>query len=96
LDPNLSPNGQKLLFSVYRDDGAIFITDLESNATHVLRYKEQYVYHPHFSMDGSQIIFRKDSRSGLFRTHEESKYYLVNTDGTDLRAIDFRQGSVSP
>ena len=96
LDPELSPNGRQILFSVYRRYGDIFVIDLESNATHVLHYKEHYVYYPHFSKDGTKIIFRKDSRSGLFRTHEESKYYLVNTDGTGLRAIDFKQGLASP
>jgi Tol biopolymer transport system component len=93
-NPEISPDGQNLLFCW---EGQIFLMNLETKAARgLLNIKQPHVYYPHFSMDGSHIIFQTTFYSGLFKSREETKYCVINKDGTGLKAIDFNSGSPNP
>jgi Tol biopolymer transport system component len=87
----ISPDGKDLLFLWgHNPTDRFFITNLATNQTQTLRFKEKQIHHPRFSMDGTQIIFNATYHSGFFKTHEESNFYLVRRNGTGLDPIDFR------
>src|SRR5690606_9340887 len=88
--PRFSPDGQKVIMSLGRDDGNsnIFTLDLRSRATTRLTNTNAIDTSPSYSPDGSKITFSSD-RGG------RPQLYIMNADGTDVRRVSFGEGSYS-
>lgn len=88
--PRFSPDGQRVVLSINRDDGNsdIFIVDLRSRATQRLTNSNSISTSPSFSPDGSQIVFTSD-RGG------QTQIYVMNADGSGQSRISFGAGSYS-
>jgi len=90
-DPEISPDGRNLLFCwkggpSYKQ---IFSMDLETNNAQVLTNMKRTVYSPHFSIDGSKIIFKTIDYAdvGFFKTRAEPTLWIMNKDGSELSPI---------
>ncbi|MDW6021896.1 Tol-Pal system beta propeller repeat protein TolB [Mesorhizobium sp. BAC0120] len=88
--PRFSPDGQKVIMSLLRDDGNsnIFAMDLRSRATTRLTNSNAIDTSPSYSPDGSQIVFTSD-RGG------RAQIYVMNADGSGQKRISFGDGVYS-
>src|SRR5690606_20349668 len=88
--PRFSPDGQKVIMSLGREDGNsnIFTLDLRSRTTTRLTDTNAIDTSPSYSPDGGQIVFASD-RGG------RPQLYLLNADGTGARRISFGDGMYS-
>jgi TolB protein len=88
--PRFSPDGQKVIFSLLRDDGNsnIFAMDLRSRTTTRLTNSSAIDTSPSYSPDGSQVVFTSD-RGG------RAQIYVMNADGSGQTRISFGDGVYS-
>jgi len=88
--PRFSPDGQKVVMSLLRDDGNsnIFAMDLRSRTTTRLTNSSAIDTSPSYSPDGSQIVFTSD-RGG------RAQIYIMNGDGSGQTRISFGDGIYS-
>ncbi len=88
--PRFSPDGQKVIMSLLRDDGNsnIFAMDLRSRTTTRLTNSSAIDTSPSYSPDGSQVVFTSD-RGG------QPQIYIMNADGSGQNRISFGGGSYS-
>ncbi|HWK64167.1 MAG TPA: Tol-Pal system beta propeller repeat protein TolB [Rhizobiaceae bacterium] len=88
--PRFSPDGQKVIMSLLRDDGNsnIFAMDLRSRTTTRLTNSNAIDTSPSYSPDGSQVVFTSD-RGG------QPQVYVMNADGSNQRRISYGNGSYS-
>jgi TolB protein len=91
--PRFSPDGQKVIMSLMRDDGNsnIFAMDLRSRATTRLTDSIAIDTSPSYSPDGSQIVFTSDRGGGSGR----SQIYVMGADGSNPHRISFGDGVYS-
>ena len=83
-DPNISPDGLKLLFSSSRTyDDEIYIMDVEGSLPTNLTNTEGWDGRPGFSPDGLKIVFS----SGRKGNGETSDIYIMNSDGTGVKRL---------
>ena len=88
--PRFSPDGQKVIMSLLRDDGNsnIFAMDLRSRATTRLTNSTAIDTSPSYSPDGSKIVFTSD-RGG------RAQIYVMGADGSGQTRISFGDGVYS-
>jgi len=88
--PRFSPDGQRVIMSLLRDDGNsnIFAMDLRSRNTTRLTNSNAIDTSPSYSPDGSQIVFTSD-RGG------RAQIYVMGADGSNARRISFGDGTYS-
>ncbi|QDC01075.1 Tol-Pal system beta propeller repeat protein TolB [Mesorhizobium sp. 8] len=91
--PRFSPDGQKVIMSLMRDDGNsnIFAMDLRSRNTTRLTDSTAIDTSPSYSPDGSQIVFTSDRGGGSGR----SQIYVMGADGSNPHRISFGDGVYS-
>ena len=90
FSPRFSPDGQKVIMSLLRDDGNsnIFTLDLRSKQTTRLTTSNAIDTSPSYSPDGSQIVFTSD-RAG------REQLYVMGADGSGQNRISFGDGKYS-
>ena len=88
--PRFSPDGQKVIMSLLRDDGNsnIYAMDLRSRTTTRLTNSNSIDTPPPYSPDGSQIVFTSD-RGG------QPQIYVMGADGSGQTRVSFGGGSYS-
>ncbi|MDQ6437014.1 Tol-Pal system beta propeller repeat protein TolB [Mesorhizobium sp. LHD-90] len=88
--PRFSPDGQKVIMSLLRDDGNsnIYAMDLRSRTTTRLTDSNSIDTSPSYSPDGSQVVFTSD-RGG------QPQIYVMGADGSGQTRISFGGGSYS-
>lgn len=88
--PRFSPDGQKVIMSLGRDDGNsnIYTMDLRSGNTTRLTGTGAIDTSPSYSPDGGRIVFTSD-RGG------RAQIYVMNADGSGQNRISFGDGSYS-
>ncbi|WP_455189862.1 Tol-Pal system beta propeller repeat protein TolB [Foliimonas ilicis] len=88
--PRFSPDGQKVIMSLLRDDGNsnVFAMDLRSRATTRLTNSSSIDTSPSYSPDGSKVVFTSD-RGG------QPQIYVMGADGSGQTRISFGGGSYS-
>ncbi len=88
--PRFSPDGQRVIMSLLRDDGNsnIFAMDLRSRTTTRLTNSNSIDTSPSYSPDGSQIVFTSD-RGG------RAQIYVMGADGSGQNRISFGDGTYS-
>jgi TolB protein len=88
--PRFSPDGQKVIMSLLRDDGNsnIYAMDLRSRTTTRLTDSSAIDTSPSYSPDGSRIVFTSD-RGG------QPQIYVMGADGSGQNRISFGGGSYS-
>ncbi len=88
--PRFSPDGQKVIMSLLKEDGNsnIFTMDLRSRNTTRLTNSNAIDTSPSYSPDGSQVVFTSD-RGG------RAQIYTMNADGTNAKRISFGDGIYS-
>ncbi len=88
--PRFSPDGQRVIMSLLRDDGNsnIFAMDLRSRATTRLTNSAAIDTSPSYSPDGSKIVFTSD-RGG------RALIYVMGADGSGQTRISFGDGVYS-
>ncbi|MBL8577810.1 MAG: Tol-Pal system protein TolB [Mesorhizobium sp.] len=88
--PRFSPDGQKVIMSLLRDDGNsnIYAMDLRSRTTTRLTNSAAIDTSPSYSPDGSQVVFTSD-RGG------QPQIYVMSADGSGQNRISFGGGSYS-
>jgi TolB protein len=88
--PRFSPDGQKVIMSLLRDDGNsnIFAMDLRSRTTTRLTNSNSIDTSPSYSPDGSKVVFTSD-RGG------QPQIYVMGADGSGQTRISFGGGSYS-
>jgi TolB protein len=88
--PRFSPDGQKVIMSLLREDGNsnIFAMDLRSRNTTRLTNSNSIDTSPSYSPDGSQVVFTSD-RGG------QPQIYVMGADGSGQTRISFGGGSYS-
>ena len=88
--PRFSPDGQKVIMSLLRDDGNsnIFTLDLRSRNTTRLTNTNSIDTSPSYSPDGSRIVFTSD-RGG------RAQLYAMGADGSNQQRISFGDGTYS-
>jgi len=88
--PRFSPDGQKVIMSLLRDDGNsnIYAMDLRSRTTTRLTDSASIDTSPSYSPDGSKIVFTSD-RGG------QPQIYAMGADGSGQTRISFGGGSYS-
>ncbi|HVW55917.1 MAG TPA: Tol-Pal system beta propeller repeat protein TolB [Rhizobiaceae bacterium] len=91
--PRFSPDGQRVIMSLLRDDGNsnIFTMDLRSRTTTRLTSDDSIDTSPSYSPDGKQITFTSDRGGGSGR----SQIYVMNADGSNQHRISFGNGVYS-
>lgn len=91
--PRFSPDGQKVIMSLLRDDGNsnIFAMDLRSRSTTRLTNSSAIDTSPSYSPDGSQVVFTSDRGGGSGR----SQIYVMGADGSNPQRISFGEGVYS-
>ena len=91
--PRFSPDGQKVIMSLLRDDGNsnIFAMDLRSRSTTRLTDSTAIDTSPSYSPDGSQVVFTSDRGGGSGR----SQIYVMGADGSNPHRISFGDGVYS-
>ncbi|MDP3896754.1 MAG: Tol-Pal system beta propeller repeat protein TolB [Mesorhizobium sp.] len=90
FSPRFSPDGQKVIMSLLRDDGNsnIFTLDLRSKQTTRLTTSNAIDTSPSYSPDGSKIVFTSD-RAG------REQIYVMGADGSGQNRISFGDGKYS-
>lgn len=88
--PRFSPDGQKVIMSLLRDDGNsnVFSMDLRSRTTTRLTNSSAIDTSPSYSPDGSKVVFTSD-RGG------QPQIYVMGADGSGQTRISFGGGSYS-
>ncbi|MEO4000729.1 Tol-Pal system beta propeller repeat protein TolB [Mesorhizobium sp. CAU 1732] len=88
--PRFSPDGQKVVMSLLRDDGNsnIYAMDLRSRSTTRLTNSNSIDTSPSYSPDGQRVVFTSD-RGG--RPH----IYVMGADGSNPQRISFGDGTYS-
>ncbi len=88
--PRFSPDGQKVIMSLLRDDGNsnIFAMDLRSRNTTRLTNSTAIDTSPSYSPDGGKIVFTSD-RGG------RAQIYVMGADGSGQTRISFGDGTYS-
>lgn len=88
--PRFSPDGQKVVMSLLRDDGNtnVFAMDLRSRNTTRLTESNAIDTSPSYSPDSSQIVFTSD-RGG------STQIYVMGADGSNPKRISFGPGRYS-
>ncbi|MBX3584005.1 MAG: Tol-Pal system protein TolB [Rhizobiaceae bacterium] len=88
--PRFSPDGQKVIMSLLREDGNsnIFAMDLRSRTTTRLTNSNSIDTSPSYSPDGSRVVFTSD-RGG------QPQIYVMGADGSGQTRISFGGGSYS-
>lgn len=88
--PRFSPDGQKVIMSLLRDDGNsnIFAMDLRSRTTTRLTNSAAIDTSPSYSPDGSKVVFTSD-RGG------RAQIYVMGADGSGQTRISFGDGVYS-
>jgi TolB protein len=88
--PRFSPDGQKVIMSLLRDDGNsnIFSMDLRSRTTTRLTNSNAIDTSPSYSPDGSKVVFTSD-RGG------QPQIYVMGADGSGQTRVSFGGGSYS-
>jgi TolB protein len=88
--PRFSPDGQRVIMSLLRDDGNsnIFAMDLRSRTTTRLTNSNSIDTSPSYSPDGSQVVFTSD-RGG------RAQIYVMGADGSGQKRISFGDGVYS-
>jgi TolB protein len=88
--PRFSPDGQKVVMSLLREDGNsnIFAMDLRSRATMRLTNSSAIDTSPSYSPDGTKVVFTSD-RGG------QPQIYVMGADGSGQARISFGGGSYS-
>ena len=88
--PRFSPDGQKVIMSLLRDDGNsnIFAMDLRSRTTTRLTNSAAIDTSPSYSPDGSKVVFTSD-RGG------RRQIYVMGADGSGQTRISFGDGVYS-
>ncbi|RAZ73910.1 Tol-Pal system beta propeller repeat protein TolB [Mesorhizobium atlanticum] len=91
--PRFSPDGQKVIMSLLRDDGNsnIFAMDLRSRSTTRLTDSTAIDTSPSYSPDGTQVVFTSDRGGGSGR----SQIYVMGADGSNPHRISFGDGVYS-
>jgi TolB protein len=86
--PRFSPDGQKVIMSLLRDDGNsnIFTLDLRSRNTTRLTNSSSIDTSPSYAPDGSRIVFTSD-RGG------RAQIYVMGADGGNPQRISFGDGA---
>jgi TolB protein len=88
--PRFSPDGQKVIMSLLRDDGNsnVFAMDLRSRTTTRLTNSNSIDTSPSYSPDGSKVVFTSD-RGG------RPQIYVMGADGSGQTRISFGDGIYS-
>ena len=88
--PRFSPDGQKVIMSLLRDDGNsnIFSMDLRSRTTTRLTNSSAIDTSPSYSPDGSKVVFTSD-RGG------QPQIYVMGAEGSGQTRVSFGGGSYS-
>ncbi len=88
--PRFSPDGQKVIMSLLRDDGNsnIFTMDLRSRTTTRMTNSNAIDTSPSYSPDGSKVVFTSD-RGG------QPQIYVMGADGSGQTRISFGGGQYS-
>jgi TolB protein len=88
--PRFSPDGQRVIMSLLRDDGNsnIFAMDLRSRTTTRLTNSNSIDTSPSYSPDGSRVVFTSD-RGG------RAQIYVMGADGSGQTRISFGDGTYS-
>jgi TolB protein len=88
--PRFSPDGQRVIMSLLRDDGNsnIFTLDLRSRNTTRLTNSNSIDTSPSYAPDGSRVVFTSD-RGG------RAQLYVMGADGSNPQRISFGDGSYS-
>ncbi|WP_258045632.1 Tol-Pal system beta propeller repeat protein TolB [Mesorhizobium sp. NBSH29] len=88
--PRFSPDGQRVIMSLLRDDGNsnIFAMDLRSRTTTRLTNSSAIDTSPSYSPDGSKVVFTSD-RGG------RAQIYSMGADGSGQARISFGDGTYS-
>jgi Tol biopolymer transport system component len=97
-DPAFSPDGKWIVYSAFQnpdnmqEPGHLFLLNLETKKTRQLTSdKEGSDGSPVFVMNGSRILFSRAHRLRRYSmggyTWDRASLYLVNRDGTGLRAL---------
>ena len=88
--PRFSPDGQKVIMSLLREDGNsnVYTMDLRSRTTTRLTESNSIDTSPSYSPDGSQVVFTSD-RGG------QPQIYVMGADGSGQTRISFGGGSYS-
>ncbi|GLS30528.1 TolB protein [Mesorhizobium albiziae] len=88
--PRFSPDGQRVIMSLLRDDGNsnIFAMDLRSRNTTRLTNSNSIDTSPSYSPDGSRVVFTSD-RGG------RAQIYAMGADGSGQTRISFGDGTYS-
>ena len=88
--PRFSPDGQKVIMSLLRDDGNsnIYTMDLRSRTTTRMTSSNSIDTSPSYSPDGNRVVFTSD-RGG--RPH----IYVMGADGSNPQRISFGDGTYS-
>lgn len=94
--PGFSPDGRKLLYTVWSDADLVTIRerDLASGSERAITTKPGFYYGPKYSPDGQRIVFSRSSGSGMTGAlwSDERGIYVVSTRGGTPRRIA-RSGS---
>lgn len=88
--PRFSPDGQRVIMSLLREDGNsnVFSMDLRSRTTTRLTNSNSIDTSPSYSPDGSKVVFTSD-RGG------QPQIYVMGADGSGQTRISFGGGSYS-
>ena len=88
--PRFSPDGQKVIMSLLRDDGNsnIFTMDLRSRTTTRMTNSNAIDTSPSYSPDGSKVVFTSD-RGG------QPQIYVMGADGSGQTRVSFGGGQYS-
>jgi TolB protein len=86
-----SPDGTHIVYLSDRTDKqSLFLADLTSGEQQQITHDEGWDFQPVWSLDGSQILFISN-REDESLVQGKLDLYLVNPDGSDLRAFDSGQ-----
>jgi TolB protein len=88
--PVFSPDGENIVFAAYVDEGNndVFVMKKDGSDIKRLTFGPGYDGHPHWSADGTRIVFNSDrttpdpTASWVERWHE---IFSIKTDGSGLR-----------
>lgn len=69
------------------DSTHFYIIDLNGNVLQQIATGLEYFQDPHFSPDGSRIVFRGSENKYLPDNDYMDELYIMNADGTDLRQL---------